>query len=43
MRGSINEVCMGDQGGRETDGRAIEGDNQDLGVGVEGARDVDIV
>lgn len=43
VRSGINEVCVGDQGGGETDGRAIERNDQDLGVGVEGARDVDIV
>ena len=43
MRRSVDEVRMGDQRGREADGRTVESDDEDLRVRVEGAGDVDVV
>lgn len=43
MRSCVDEVREGDEGGGEADGGAVECHDEDLGVGVEGAGDVDVV
>jgi hypothetical protein len=39
----VDEVSEGDQGGAEPNDRAVQPDNEDLGVLIEGARDVEVV
>ena len=36
MRGCVDEVGEGDEGGGEADGGAVEGGDEDFGVRVEG-------
>lgn len=43
MRGGINKIREGDEGGGEADGRAVEGGDEDFGVRVEGVCDVEVV
>ena len=43
MRGRVDEVAEGDEGGGETDGGTIEGGDEDFRVGVEGAGDFEVV
>lgn len=39
----VDEVRMGDEGGGEADGGAVEGCDEDFGVRVEGLGDVEVV
>lgn len=43
MRSRVDKVCKGDECRRETDDGAVQRDDEDLGVGVEGAGYVDVV
>lgn len=43
VRGGVDEVRVGDQRGGEADGGAVQGDDEDLRVGVEGPGQVDVV
>lgn len=42
-RARVDEVGVGDEGGREADGGAVEGGDEDFGVGVEGLGYVEVV
>lgn len=43
MRSRIDEICKGDKGRGKPDDGAVKRDDEDLGVRVEGAGDVDVV
>lgn len=43
VRGGVDEVGEADQSRRETDGRTVKSGDEDLGVGVEGLSDVQVV
>ena len=43
MRGCVDEVGEGDEGGGEADGRAVERGDEDFGVRVEGVRYFEVV
>ena len=43
MWGCVDEVGMGDQRGRKTNGRAVQRSDEDLGVRVKGVGDVEVV
>ena len=43
MRSSVDEVRKCNEGGRESNRRAIECSDEDLGVGVEGVGDFEVV
>jgi len=43
MRSRVDEIRKGDKGCGEPDDGAVERDDKDLGMGVEGAGDIDIV
>lgn len=43
VRGAVDEVGVGDQGGGEANDGAVEADDEDLGVGVEGLGDIEVV
>ena len=43
MRRGVDEIGEGDQRGGETDGGPVERGDEDLGVCVEGVRDVEVV
>ena len=42
-RRAVDEVAVGNQRGRETDDRAVQGGDEDFGVAREGASQVDVV
>ena len=43
VRGRVDEVSERSEGGGETDGGPVHGDDEDLGVRVEGVREVEVV
>jgi hypothetical protein len=43
VRERVDEVGEGDEGGGEADCRAVERGDEDLGVRVEGVRDVQVI
>lgn len=43
MRGTVDEVAEGGDGGGEADGRAVERADEEFGVRVEGVGDVEVV
>lgn len=43
MRGGVDEVREGDEGGGEADGGAVQGRDEDFGVCVECVCDVEVV
>lgn len=43
MRGSVDEVCVGNEGSGETDCGTVQGNDKDLGVIVEGTSNVNVI